>query len=288
MNPINQNSDRLRRLACIFTASTDRNIVTTSDLDEVRRRIQHNNRGTVGRTVRAVLADFYTELDSKYRSEYLFKNALLNQELLSKHSLSTTTVLDEFRLAGSIADFVLLNGEIRAFEIKTDLDNLSKLDKQIQDYRKVANKIFLVVSEENARRLIPRYQDSPLGIIGYSTRTRLTTYKDAEDDRSGLEHTALFKTLRKGEYVDLVTRYTGQFPQVPNTLLFRECLSIAKCMSTSELQAEVREILKRRSLNCPELLTSNRTPTTLRHLCYTLNLTESEYDRLHQFLRTPA
>ncbi len=70
----------------------------------------------------------YFVLKNSYRNEYYFKNTLFNQ-LVKHYGLENSVVLDEFKIGGSIADFVFLNGEARVYEIKTAFDDLSKLKK---------------------------------------------------------------------------------------------------------------------------------------------------------------
>lgn len=139
-------NDSFRSLSNIFTPSNFRNIVVNSSLEKTISRIKKHKIGEKPRSIEMLLKHFYRDLENNYRNEYVFKNALLNHKLLAEHCLSDTVVLNEFRIGSSIADFVLLNGEIRVFEIKTDLDGFDKLSKQISDYQKVANRVYVVAS----------------------------------------------------------------------------------------------------------------------------------------------
>jgi len=216
-----QGTNRLRGISTLFTPSTFRRVLGPNGCNNTLLRINKHNDIKKNRSINSVLAGFYHQLESGYRNEYIFKNALLNQELLSKHCLSNTTVLNEFRIGTSIADFVLLNGEIRIFEIKTDLDNFEKLDKQIQDYRKFANRIYIVVSERNAELLTIDFRNSSIGIIGYTDENSLRTIKRARVDNSKLDHEVLFKTLRKPEYLGLIQKRFGAVPEAPNTRIIK-------------------------------------------------------------------
>ncbi|MEO5858922.1 MAG: MmcB family DNA repair protein [Pyrinomonadaceae bacterium] len=229
---------------------------------------------------------YYRRLQLEYRNEYVFKNTLLHEQLLQKYKLSSTVVLDEFKIAASKADFILLNGEIRVFEVKTDLDNFDKLDKQIADYRRFASKIYLVVTERLADRVSQRLLQSSVGIIIYSDSGHLITKKVAEQDDSSLDHSVIFKVLRKAEYLELISKHFGRVPNVPNTRVFSECLTLARELPVITLQNDVRQILRRRNIRCPELLISKRTPTSLKHLCYRMNLTFSQYQDLFRILDT--
>lgn len=73
-------------------------------------------------------------MKTDYRNEYYYKNTLLNKLLIGKHSVNTTSALTEVNINKSKADFVLINGKAVVYEIKTELDNLDRLECQIMDY----------------------------------------------------------------------------------------------------------------------------------------------------------
>lgn len=55
----------------------------------------------------------------------------------------------------SRADFaVFTNGECHVFELKSKQDNLSKLKKQVKEYKKYANKIFIVINERHYKKYL--------------------------------------------------------------------------------------------------------------------------------------
>lgn len=282
--PLVKNNDSLRSLSKIFTPSSFRKFLQTSETELLKRKIQKHISDFTSEDFVTIVKFLYQQLEANYRNEYIYKNALLNQKLLGKYCLNTTTVLNEFKVGNSIADFVLLNGEIRIFEIKTDLDSFGKLKKQIEDYQKFANKVFIVVSPKNAEKLLENYFNSPVGLISLTNDNVLETIKDAESVVDKFDHTTIFKTLRQGEYIEIIQDFFGKIPTVPNTQLFKESLNLVKKIDVREFQSLVLEKLKERSLKCPELLESDTTPMELKHICYTLNLSNKEYDSLYNIL----
>jgi hypothetical protein len=65
----------------------------------------------------------------------------------------------EIRVNNSRVDFLTINGDTKSFEIKSELDNLQKLTKQISDYEKVFDYNYVVIDEKHyskAVKLIPR------------------------------------------------------------------------------------------------------------------------------------
>lgn len=277
-------SDGLRSLSALFTTSAIRRMIEAQDYSQFIPRVTKHSDCSRKLSVRTLFERYYRRMETHYRSEYVFKNALLNQKLLAKHSLSTTSVLNEFRIGTSVADFVLLNGEIRVFEIKTDFDTFDKLDKQLGEYRKVANRVYLVVGERGVEKALSRYRKSSVGIIRYTDDNILETVQSARSDSSLFNAETLFKTLRKPEYSALIQSRFGYVPAVPNTQTFQRCLQLAQLLDPQELQDSVRRILKKRTIKSPELLQSGKTPVALKHICYSLDLSRTEYLRLFDFL----
>ena len=65
------------------------------------------------------------------RHEYVYKSALTQNILLGRHSLNTASMITEFRVGKCKADLVIFNGTATAYEIKSERDSLSRLERQI-------------------------------------------------------------------------------------------------------------------------------------------------------------
>lgn len=90
-----------------------------------------------------------------YPNEICIKSSFIKQVLMNgkKH-----VTIFELPVGSSRADLCKINGESIAYEIKTDLDNFARLRKQINDYHKIFEKVFIICSEtnvENILKLIP-------------------------------------------------------------------------------------------------------------------------------------
>lgn len=286
MIKLKENTGNYRSLSQIFSPSHFKEVVKKGDYSNINYKIQKHLVGFDNKDYNSILGFLYKQLEKNYRNEYLFKNALLNKKLLGEYCIKSTTVLNEFKIENSIADFVLLNGEVRVFEIKTDLDSFEKLDKQINDYRKFANKIFIVVSSNNASKISELYTNTEIGVIEFTNSNKLRTIKEASNDVSGFEYLTIFKTLRKNEYLEILVDYFGYIPNVPNTQIFKESFELIKEIDIVTFQSLAFKKLKERKLKCPEILDSELIPTELKHLCYTLNFSKNDYDNLFDFLKT--
>src|SRR5690242_19341343 len=95
-------------------------------------------------TIEDLLNLSYDILQRDYRHEYLYKANLLSHYILKKYSLSDSVLLNEFKIARSIADLVLVNGTDKVFEIKSELDSPLRLKTQIDDYYKAFSEIYIV------------------------------------------------------------------------------------------------------------------------------------------------
>jgi hypothetical protein len=287
MRSLNENISGLRYLSQLFSAPSFKKIIRDDDKMPFKRRLKkHFPDAPSNIKYKKIFEHLYSELQSNYRSEYLFKNALLNKLLIEKHGLKTTTVLNEFAVGGSIADFVLLNGESRIYEIKTDLDSLDKLKKQVSDYIQFANKVYIVTSPKHTEKLLLDYAETSIGIIEFTSSNCLKELKIASDNSKAFNFITLFKTLRKQEYLEILNSHFGYIPQVPNTILFKECFELAKKIDLHVFQKLVYSKLKERKIQCPDLLKSDSTPYELKHICYTLDLTMVEYSKFYKFINT--
>lgn len=106
---------------------------------------------------------------SKYELHKLLNDTLIqnhNGEEVLKYKLfksfanrQNIIAAFEIKVKNSRVDFLTLNGNTTSFEIKSKLDNLSKLSKQMADYMLAFEFNYLVIDEkhiEKARELLPK------------------------------------------------------------------------------------------------------------------------------------
>jgi hypothetical protein len=279
----------LNILSKILTPASFKKIIFEDDKNFFTKRIK-KYRGELDIanhiTNRDVINKLYTFLTNHYRLEFLYKNILFNK-LLEDKKLSGTTVLNELRIGNSIADSVFINGEPVLYEIKTELDTPQKLSSQLNDYQKAFPKIFIVTHESNYYRYYQIIKNTKVGLIYLSKDNQLITHKLAENSLDELDHTVLFKLMRKKEYSSLITKISGVLPDVPNTLFFKTCLEFSKAVSIQIFYKLVFEELKCRKAVNGEYISHDNTPAELRYICYHLNFDETAYQKLHRFLQSP-
>jgi hypothetical protein len=80
----------------------------------------------------------------------------------SLHSETPTVILHELKIPRPSArvDIAVVNGELSAFEIKSDVDSLFRLPRQVLSFDSVFDRVSLVTTEKHlqrARAVIPRW-----------------------------------------------------------------------------------------------------------------------------------
>ncbi|AZQ59227.1 hypothetical protein EJ994_10575 [Maribacter sp. MJ134] len=274
----------LRSLSQIIATSNFRKIVRENDYYSTLYRLRKYAIIEDSTTILDAINVIYDSLLKNYRNEYVYKNILTNKLLLKKYSLKNTIALNEFNIGNSIADFVLLNGEARVYEIKTELDKLEKLDKQVLDYCKFGDKVYIVTCSKHINKLIELYENSTIGIIELTSRNALKTIREATSNEVTFSYDVLFKTLRKQEYLEIIKEYFNFVPAVSNTRIFKECLALAKNIEISLFQKMVVAKLKSRNISNPKKIQEKTIPESLKHICYTLDFSKNEYEKLNTFL----
>lgn len=277
------NIDNFRVLSQIFSPAYFNKLIRDNNYSVFEKKISKYYSNHTAESNNQLIKHLYSDLQNNYRCEYFFKNKLFNK-ILKKYSLSTTTAFNEFKVGNSKADLVLLNGCIKIFEIKTELDDLTKLKKQIVDYQKIADEVNIVTDSKFIEKLLLEYKDSCIGIIELTNKNSLKTHQKAKRTTAYYEFDSLFKILHKKEYLYLVKRNFNFVPDVPNTKIFRVCYELLNSIEIIEFQKQVLTILKKRNIECHDLLLSEETPSELKYICYTLDFNDHEYNKLFNFL----
>ncbi len=277
------NTNNLRPLSQIFTPASFNRMIRENDLSSYKVKVSKYFPDSNSLNNHQLLKNIYSELETNYRCEYLFKNSLLNK-ILKKYSLSTSTAFNEFKIGTSKADLILLNGCIKIFEIKTELDDLSKLKKQISDYQKVADFVSIVTDHKFVKKLIEEYKGTNVGIIEFTAKNTFKTHQKALQNCGMYNFDTLFKLLHKNEYLQLISHNFNYVPNVPNTKIFRVCYNLMKDISIDTFQKQVLASIKKRKIECPEFLKSDETPVELRQICHALDFSANDYHKLFAFL----
>ena len=233
---------------------------------------------------RELISEIYCELQNNYRNEYFYKNTLLNKLLLGVHSVNTTIALTEIAIAKSKADFVLINGKAVVYEIKTELDNLERLNSQIADYYKAFDHVAVVTYERNLQQLerVLDNVDKPVGIYVLRKNGKLGTVRKPQRYTGDLNKEVIFKLLRKSEYEYIIAQKYGYLPEVTQFKYYSTCKKMFLQVPIEESYLLVLKILKKRmQLEKEQFI---KIPYELKFLVYFMELSCDDYQKLEIFL----
>ncbi|SDG85263.1 hypothetical protein SAMN04489810_1471 [Microbacterium pygmaeum] len=219
----------------------------------------------------SVLAAAYDLLSSSYRSEYFYKNLIASKVAVGRHRAANVVMLSEFRLGGSIADCVFINGSGMVYEVKTEFDSPDKLDRQLANYYRAFPLVNVVAHENTAERYLRVLDGSPTGLLVVGPRSRLSTVRVAAYSAEGFDIPTMFNALRQGEAERVLTDAFGELPLVPSGLRYAERLSLAMTMSPDTFQSGMQAALKRRLLRADRDLVVNPITEPLRALLFQIN-----------------
>ena len=186
--------------------------------------------------------------------------------MLKKHDYKKTIALTELPIANSKADFVMINGRGVVYEIKTELDNLDRINSQIMDYQKAFSEIFIVTYQENLEKVMELVPEK-IGIMQLTKRKALKVIREPISDTSNFDYYTIFKLLRKGEFENIIKSNGFLLPEVVQFEYYKECFNLIQNIEIETLQAQMlKELKKRMKTEIVEL--SLNVPVELRGLTY--------------------
>lgn len=234
-------------------------------------------------TLSAAFDSSYATLTRAYRNEYVYKNTLL------RHATSTTepprpvNALLELAAGQAVADVVTVGTTATAHEIKADLDTLGRLDLQLSEYSRCFEYVNVVASPTRAVRIAERTAEH-VGILAVESTGALTTLRSAKSHSQQIEHSHVFRILRRGEILAILQRQMGYQPDVPSAKLWSRTaglftqipIDIAHREFVQELRSrDHKSFAQAQAIGLPESLYAN---------AYALKLTRPAWRRVQVHL----
>lgn len=230
-----------------------------------------------------LISEIYGIMTKKYRNEYFYKNTLFNKLLIVRHSLKTTTALSEVLINKSKADLVLINGKAVVYEIKTELDNLDRLDNQLNNYYKAFNNVCVVTCESNYDRIQSLLSGTTVGICILTNNNAISTRQAPVTNNSKLEYSTMFKILRKSEFENIILNFYHELPITNQVNYYSECFKMFQSIQMDKVyQCMLKELKKRNVIEIDEY--KSRVPYELRFLIYFSKYKRDDYLKLSKFL----
>lgn len=234
-------------------------------------------------TIGEAISEIYHFMDCEYRNEYFYKNTILNQLLIKKHDLYNTAALTELPIGDSKADFIMINGRGVVYEIKTDLDNLLRLENQIKDYYKVFSYVYVVVGNKQLSHVKEFLKDQKVGIYELTASGKLICRKKALCNKENLSYEAMFQVLRKAEFESILLKHFHKLPEVNSFQYYRECQKWLERVNIITLQKDVMKCLKARTLMLVENKLEEKVPYELRFYAYFSKKINLDYQEIDTF-----
>lgn len=270
-------------LSRLFSKNTINEIVEDGKSTTFERAVECFNI-PLNRTNGEVFSFCYELLKKNYRNEYFYKNTILNKTIFGVHSPNTATGLAEFSIYKSKADFILLtNQKAEVFEIKTELDNLERVALQIEDYYKIFSYVSIVTSESNYYKTYQLFKGSSIGIKVLNSRNSFTIKKRASLNDKKLDSEAMFKSLRKKEFEEILLESYNELPRVNQFQYYKECFKWFDNLDIGYLQNKTIRILKKRNPIIENGYLSG-IPMQLKYLVYFSALSKNDIKNLEIFL----
>lgn len=152
----------------------------------------------------------YDLIKDNYRCEYIYLNEIFVNEILKKHDKSHS-ILTEMYVNRSQADLVVINGTTTVYEIKTELDSLTRLEKQLEDYIQVFDKVFVITYKDMLDRLIHLLDKNEkylkVGIFVLNEDGKLNLIREGGSHKEGLNKELMFNILHRREFEYFDTDY---------------------------------------------------------------------------------
>ncbi|MCB9384686.1 MAG: sce7726 family protein [Bryobacterales bacterium] len=221
-----------------------------------------------------------------YRHEYIYKAALTHRILLGTHSLQTASMLHEFRVGDCKADLAILNGTATVYEVKSERDSLSRLDRQLEAYAKVFAKIYVIVGENHVESVM-RSVPGGVGVLRLNNRQQISTLRDAADCPERTCPEAIFDSIRTNEAQSILLAQGIKIPDVPNTAMSRALRKLFLQLDPRQAHEAMVATLKRTRDLAPLSQLISQLPPSLQPAALSVPLRKLDHERLVAAVHTP-
>ncbi len=221
----------------------------------------------------------FSELNGGYRNEYIYKATIANRIVFGKHNPRTTSMQVELPVGRSIVDIAVFNGTSTAYEIKTEFDTPKRLLSQSSDYLRAFDHVYVVTHPDFADRYASLV-DERVGIAAITGRNSISVLRSAMSNAAHIEASAVFRMLRRSEYVDAVECIFGKLPAIPNGLIFRHCENLFKTLPSEQAHSLFVSALHRRTTDAATVDFLSHLPVSLRVLGYATPLSGVARERV--------
>ncbi len=150
------------------------------------------------------------------RDEYVYKSALVHKILVGRHSLRTASLLSEFRVGECKADLAILNGTSTVYEVKSERDTLTRLERQTRAYRSVFARVYVITAQSHVNAVLNSVAED-VGVLRLNRRFQISVIREAVHAPERTSPAAIFDSIRTEEARMILLSAGVAVPEVPNT-----------------------------------------------------------------------
>jgi hypothetical protein len=214
-----------------------------------------------------------------YRHEYIYKAALTHKILLGKHSLQTASMLNEFRVGECKADLAILNGTATVYEVKSERDSLSRLERQVTAYATVFAQVYVIAAENHVDGVISSVSRD-VGILRLNSRHQISTLREAVDRPGSTSPAAIFDSIRTEEARMVLESQGVSIPAVPNTVLRSELRQLFAKLDARKAHDGMVQVLRKTRNLLPLSALVDQLPLSLQPAALSVTLRKLDHARL--------
>lgn len=234
-----------------------------------------------------ILDILYSILLESYRCEYVYKNVIANKLFLNRHNSNKAHLISEFWAGDSRADVVILNDTSSVYEIKTEFDSLNKLPSQIDSYKKLFDKIYVVTDISLLEQVLVA-TDSIVGVLVLRNDLSLTEIRQATSNKDNTSPANIFDCMRRNEYINAIQSIMKKVPNVPNTKVYTECKEMFCEFEPRQAHSLMVNLLRQRNNYPLKRALFGKLPTSLKHLWLEISGSKKYLQRANAALMSPC
>ena len=214
-----------------------------------------------------------------YRHEYIYKSALTHKILLGTHSLQTASMLNEFRVGACKADLAILNGTATVYEVKSERDSLSRLERQVAAYARVFARVYVIAGDNHVDDVMDTVPKD-VGVLRLKNRYRISEVRKAVDRPERTSPAAIFDAIRTLEARMILVSRGVCVPDVPNTELHDVLRRLFIKLEPREAHEGMVRVLKKTRNLQPLATLVNQLPLSLQTAALSVPLRKLDHARL--------
>ncbi len=286
---MNHSPDHLQLLASAFTRPVFAQLARTGDaLGTLKALVKGGaiKRQAQEKSLAILFDEALSHLAKDYRNEYVYKNDLASRLIFGRHSPRTASFHVEMPVGQSIVDVAVANGTTTAYEIKTEFDTAKRLKSQTSDYLRVFDKVFVVTHPAHLERFASQL-DSRVGLIVLSKKGALSTYREAMPNAANVEAGAIFRCLRRAEYLSGIKELFGEEPQLANGHIHAYCEKLFSTAAALDAHDFFVKALRARTTDKSTVEFVAQLPPSLRALGYATPLSGRQRETMLALLARP-